>query len=417
MKAKLTQSYVASIKATGKPLWFTDTGFQNLRLYIGASGAKTWYVGFRGKSGPYKSHKLGGADILTVAEAREMARDFLARLARGEEPEKKIEKHVQLGEFLETHYAPWVEVNRKTGKATMAILRSSFSFLFKRPIDELEIIEIEQWRTKRQGEGSKAATINRLIAALRAALNWGVEHNLIESNPLSRLKPLQERDSSKKVRYLLDDEKSRLMAALNEREARLRKGRDSHNKWLAERGEESRPPLDGAFADYLKPLVLLAMNIGVRKGNLFSLKWGDVDFSTGTIYLPADTTKPGKDLHVYMNQTVTDTLTAWRQQSPDTSPDALVFPSSKKKGARMVSMRRAWMAVLEAAQIENFRFHDLRHDFASQLVMQGVDLNTVRDLLGHADLKMTLRYAHLAPENKLQAVKLLDKKKRVKTTP
>ena len=74
----------------------------------------------------------------------------------------------------------------------------------------------------------------------------------------------------------------------------------------------------------------------------------------------------------------------------------------------MVNVKRSWEGVLEAAQIENFRFHDLRHDFASQLVMQGVDLNTVRELLGHADMKMTLRYAHLSQESKLRAVELLD---------
>ena len=74
----------------------------------------------------------------------------------------------------------------------------------------------------------------------------------------------------------------------------------------------------------------------------------------------------------------------------------------------MVSIKRSWARVLKAAQIEKFRWHDLRHDFASQLVIQGADLNVVRELLGHADMKMTLRYAHIALENKLKAVKLLD---------
>ena len=328
MKAKLTQSYLASIKVTGKAFWITDEGYQNLRLYVGASGVKTWYVSYRGKDDKKQSYKLGSAEALAVAEARVMARDFLARLARGEEPEKKM----QFGKFIETYYGPWIETNRRTGKQTMYIFRSAFRFLLEQPIEELKTLELEKWRTQRQSEGTKAATLNRQIALLKAALNWGVEQDLLESNPLARLKRLQERDSDKKTRYL-SDERPRLLAALDEREARLRTGRENHNKWLIERGKEPLPLLIDVFADYLKPPVLLAMNIGVRKGNLFSLKWGDVDFAMRTIYLPADTTKPGKDLHAYMNQTVIDTLTAWRQQSADTSPKALIFPSPKNKGA------------------------------------------------------------------------------------
>jgi site-specific recombinase XerD len=76
----------------------------------------------------------------------------------------------------------------------------------------------------------------------------------------------------------------------------------------------------------------------------------------------------------------------------------------------MDNCNTAWENLLERAEIENFRWHDMRRDFASQLVMKGADLNTVRELMGHADMKMTLRYAHLAPESKLQAVKLLDSK-------
>jgi site-specific recombinase XerD len=77
----------------------------------------------------------------------------------------------------------------------------------------------------------------------------------------------------------------------------------------------------------------------------------------------------------------------------------------------MDNCNTTWENLRKRAGIENFRWHDMRHDFASQLVMSGVDLNTVRELLGHADLKMTLRYAHLAPGNKMQAVKELDKKR------
>ena len=71
------------------------------------------------------------------------------------------------------------------------------------------------------------------------------------------------------------------------------------------------------------------------------------------------------------------------------------------------SLRKAWEGVLKSARIRNFRWHDLRHHFASRLMMTRGDLNTVRELLGHSDIKMTLRYAHLAPEYKAQAVERL----------
>ena len=79
-----------------------------------------------------------------------------------------------------------------------------------------------------------------------------------------------------------------------------------------------------------------------------------------------------------------------------------MFPG--EDGAPLADVKSAWLPLVDAAKVRAFRFHDFRHTFASKLVMAGVDLNTVRELLGHADLKMTLRYAHLAPEHKAAAV-------------
>lgn len=100
-----------------------------------------------------------------------------------------------------------------------------------------------------------------------------------------------------------------------------------------------------------------------------------------------------------MNAEALDALTRWNKQASDTR---LVF--TNRDGGRVDNVRKSWAGVLKAAKITSFRWHDMRHTFASWLVMRGVDLNTVRELLGHGDIKMTLRYAHLAPQHKADAV-------------
>ena len=73
-------------------------------------------------------------------------------------------------------------------------------------------------------------------------------------------------------------------------------------------------------------------------------------------------------------------------------------------GEPMADLKTAWGKVTKASALDDFTFHDLRHTFASNLVQAGVDLNTVRELLGHSDIRMTLRYSHLAPEHRAAAV-------------
>jgi len=117
------------------------------------------------------------------------------------------------------------------------------------------------------------------------------------------------------------------------------------------------------------------------------------------------TARTGLTRHIPLNGIALSVLKAWKGQSGDASAEAYVFPGRGR--GRLNNVRKAWTGVLTEARIKGFRFHDLRHTFASKLVMAGVGLNTVRDLLGHSDLKMTQRYAHLSPEHRREAVERL----------
>jgi integrase len=114
--------------------------------------------------------------------------------------------------------------------------------------------------------------------------------------------------------------------------------------------------------------------------------------------------KTGQTRHVPLNSEAIRVMKAWR--SPVVEAAWLVFGGASET-APLFAVKKAWRGVLNAAKVTSFRFHDLRHTFASKLVMSGVDLNTVRELLGHKSLTMTLRYAHLAPEHKAAAVETL----------
>jgi integrase len=248
---------------------------------------------------------------------------------------------------------------------------------------------------ERREAGAKASSVNRTMADLNSALNWGYKNGIINENPLARMSPLKETDSKNIVRFLTPDERERLETALIERDKRLQ--------------EASGKRGSGEFWDYLRPAVLLSLNTGIRQGALFSLVWRDIDLDQQTITLRADDAKNGKTTRLPLSDDAIDVLSAWREQSENTGPNALIFPSPVT-GDKINDPRRAWESLMKAAKIENFRWHDMRHDFASQLVMKGIDLNIVRELMCHASLNMTMRYAHLAPESKLNAVQVLNRR-------
>jgi integrase len=141
------------------------------------------------------------------------------------------------------------------------------------------------------------------------------------------------------------------------------------------------------------------MNTGLRRGEVVKLRWGSVDFNRRLLTVEGRNAKNRQTRHVPLNNEAVCVLRNWREQA---GTGARIFD--------VVGFQTAWETVLKRARISNFRWHDLRHHFASRLVQNGVPLNTVRDLLGHGSVGMSLRYAHLAPDQRREAVAKLNEK-------
>jgi integrase len=401
MQANITSRTINAVKLQEKPFEIRDTGLKGLILRIQPSGVMTYYMEW--KRG--KRHKIGRADAITPIQARELARSVLVGVYQGEDPSQKrlLDKSQDYLQFLETTYRPWLLSNLRTGEATYQRLVKSFSEFHSLKLHEIHPLLVEKWRSRRQSEGLKPASINRELADLRACLSRAHAWGLTESQALEKVKPCKI-DGRPKVRFLSVDEEIRLRKALNERDQSLADSRERGNAWRAERGYDLYASLESLdFANYLKPAVILSLNTGLRRGELFGLKWRDVDFDQNILTVVAETAKTGTTRHVPLNDEALSVLRYWKAQGADTSQFVFVG----KTGEPFHDVRKSWAAVLKKADISDFRWHDLRHTFASKLVMAGVDLNTVRELLGHSDYKMTLRYAHLAPEHKALAVSKL----------
>jgi integrase len=398
MQAAITHELVKSLKPELKPYEVRDPKLKGFLLRVQPTGSMTYYADY----GRGKRHRIGAADKLAPSQARERARIVLADVALGGDPQaatREAKAHT-LGSFLEEVYEPWAKANIRTTKNTLGRLRANFPDLQNKRLDEINAWIVEKWRTGRLKAGTKATTVNRDLDDLRSALAKAVTWKLLEAHPLNGVKRSRTDDNAN-VRYLERDEEKRLRAALEAREERIRAERDRANAWRAERGYPTMPDFrQVAFADYLKPMVLLSINTGVRRGELFSLEWRDVDLDRAMLTVRGQSAKSGRTRHIPLNAEALAAIQGWREQRPDS--DTLVFPG--RNGDRLDNVRRAWLGALEDASIKAFRWHDQRHHFASRLVMAGVDLNTVRELLGHASYQMTLRYAHLAPEHKAAAV-------------
>jgi len=402
MKMAITQSIVDQAKPETKPYEIRDKNLIGFLVRVQSTGIKTYYCEYRRGS----RIRICPTNVCSVKIARLLARQVLANYYQGGEKAVKGEKPkstMTFRVFLEEHYFQWVEANHKGSKSTKRCLLVDCAPFLKEKLENIVPAKVEKWRLAKVSAGNSPHTANRSYATLRASLTKAEEWGFLAEHPLRKMKPLKT-VSNLKIRFLSQDEEERMRYALNNREKQMRLKRLSGNVW---REQRNHAPLDDlhshVFADHLKPMVILSMNTGIRRGELFSLQWRNVDFVLRQLTVEGTNAKSRKSRHIPLNKEALYILENWKEKY--CNPESYVF--TNKHGQQFVDIKNSWKRLLELADIDSFRFHDLRHNFASKLAIAGVSLNTIRDLLGHASYTQTLRYAHLSEDHKAEAVALL----------
>lgn len=221
-----------------------------------------------------------------------------------------------------------------------------------------------QRKVVREARGRKEATINREMSCIRHMFKKAVQWEMIEQSPFDRGQSLLLKENNARLRFLTDDEINQLL--------------------------DSCPP-------YLSDIVECVINSGMRRAEVLSLEWDQV--RNGLIYL----TKTKNPRQIPINNTLEALFKQIRKQQQLRSQYVFTY-----QGQPVTDVHMGLNAALKKAEITDFTFHDLRHTFASHFVMRGGSLKDLQEILGHKNIQMTMRYAHLTQEHKKQAIKLLD---------
>lgn len=221
-------------------------------------------------------------------------------------------------------------------------------------------------------KGARAHTINFEIGTIRTILNQAIKWEYLRENPTAKVKKLKVNDA-KLVRFLSKEECRQLL-------------------------EASPPELHLIYFTFL--------HTGMRKAELVNLEWSDIDFDRRKIKIQRKSFWQPKtgEREIPINSELLSLLTKLKAKSSPDLPSNFVFPG-KDGGLLKTKLREKLILIAKQADIPDLtRVHTLRHTFASHLVMSGVDLPTVKKLMGHSDIETTMIYAHLAQDHLSDAV-------------
>jgi len=319
-----------------------------------------WYIDYYVK-GQRKLRKIGPSKKL----AQQVLQDVHVKMAKGEFLGVYDEKKILFEEFGQQYLA-----YSKANKAWSSQRRDGFSVarltsVFKgKYLLEITPRMIEKYKAARL-EKVEPATVNRELACLKHMYTKAIEWGYVKANPVKTVRSLKEPPG--RLRYLRPEEVKKLLEAC---------------------------------CGHLRSIVVTALNTGMRRGEILALRWKDVDL--GNRKITVRNAKNNETRVIPINQNLYQELL---NHSKKSNGD---YVFSNGEGRPFGDIKKGFLSALKRAGIEDFHFHDLRHTFGSHLVMQGIDLKTVQQLMGHKDIKMTMRYSHLSPKYVQESIGRLD---------
>lgn len=325
---------------------------------------KVWWMDFIYKGRRYRKS--------TETEDRRLAKRIYDKvkgeIAEGRWFERLPGEEKTFREMMEKflfEYAP----KKKSGDRFRGLAKNLISFMGDFTLLEITPKVVNEYKVKRYQDGVKPATINREIACLKRAFNLAYrEWEWIMENPISKVS--MEKENNKRDRWLSYDEELRLL---------------------------------NASPNWMRDLIVFALNTGMRLSEILTLTWDQIDLNRKILII--FNSKNGEKRGIPLNEIVFEMLkNKSKVRSIDTN---LVFYNDNHKQFNKVFVSHRFAKIVKKAGIDDFRFHDLRHTFATRLVQAGVDIYRVCHLLGHKDLKTTQRYAHHYPESLRSAVEAL----------
>lgn len=300
------------------------------------------------------------------AEAVIMNQVFQQAYGFDEKPDKRFE------DFVIENFLPYSETNKKSFYCDVLICRVLVKKFKGKTLRQITPPMVESFKQEmvntptKHGKKRKPRTVNYHLSILSRIFSLAIEADIIDKNPCQKVKKLKL--NNQRTRILSEEEEARLFLALKDNEI-------------------------------VKQIVTVALHTGMRRGEIFNLKWFDVDFNRGLIQVRES--KSNKKRFIPMNETIRNLLNGLKRKSE------FVFPSPKTNG-KLTDIKHSFTSALSEAEIKDFHFHDLRHTAATRMADKGADGFTLMRILGHSDIRMTARYTHATDVALRRAVTNLD---------